>query len=350
MTPRPRANLADVPAYVPGRAAAADAFKLSSNELAFDPLPGVLDAAVAAVVRMNRYPDMGSQELYGALAEFCGVDQENLALGTGSVGLLYGAILAFCEPGDEVVHAHRSFEAYPIACAVGAARSVPVALTPDGRHDLSAMAEAITDRTRIVMVCTPNNPTGPAVSHAEVEQFLARIPGHVLVILDEAYYEFVRMSDPLDAMAILQGRDNVAVCRTFSKAHGLAGLRVGYAVASAEVARALRLVTLPFGVSAPAQAAAVASLAATDAMAERVDQVVAERARVANGLREAGWDIPDPQGNFVWLPRAGPDVVAAATGAGVVVRPLGVGDPTGGVRITIGEPEGNDRVLTALAL
>lgn len=347
--PRPRANVLAIPAYVPGKPPVArpglTSYKLSSNENPFPPLPGVLAAATEAAAQMNRYPDMGATALYDALAAHLGVPTDHLATATGSVGLLYQLVAAFCDPGDEVVHAWRSFEAYPIAVTSGGATGVPVPLTADARHDLDAMAAAITGRTKVVVVCTPNNPTGPAVAQAELDAFLARVPSHVLVVVDEAYVEFVRSPDPVDGVATALRHPNVVVSRTFSKAYGLAGFRVGYAVAQPHLASALRAVGLPFGVSTVAQAAAVASLAATDALLERVEVVVARRERLVAGLRERGWPVPDAQGNFVWLPIAEPErlhaFVGAAEEAGVVVRPF-VGD---GVRVSVGEEEACERVL-----
>ena len=192
--------------------------------------------------------------------------------------------------------------AYPIAVTAAAASSVQVPVTATGEHDLDAMAAAVTDRTKVAIVCTPNNPTGPAVRHSALLDFLGKVPAHVLVVVDEAYVEFVRMDDAVDGLALQREFPNVVVTRTFSKAYGLAGFRVGYAVAQELVAAALRAVSLPFGVSAVAQAAAVASLAAEDALLERVEALVAERTRVQAALRGMGWDIPDAQGNFVWFP------------------------------------------------
>jgi histidinol-phosphate aminotransferase len=322
-------------------------YKLSSNENPYPPLPGVLAAAEAAAASMNRYPDMGSVGLYEALSAKLGVPTSDLALATGSVALIYQLVQAFCEPGDEVVHAWRSFEAYPIATAVAGATSVRVPVLADGRHDLDAMHAAITDRTRVVLVCTPNNPTGPAVTQSELDAFLAAVPSHVLVVVDEAYTEFVRMADAVDGVAAYQRHENVVLTRTFSKAYGLAGLRVGYAVGPEPLAAALRAVSLPFGVTAVAQAAAVASLAAEGALLERVDGLVAERGRVLEGLRAGGVEVPDAQGNFVWFgvgDRA-VDLAAACDQSGVVVRPF-AGD---GVRATIGEPEANDRLVEVVS-
>jgi len=318
-------------------------YKLSSNENPYPPLPGVLEAAAAAAGQMNRYPDMSSVRLYEALADRLGVPTSDLAVATGSVALVYQLLQAFCEPGDEVVYAWRSFEAYPIAVAAAAATSVRVPVTRDGRHDLDAMFAAITDRTKIVIVCTPNNPTGPSVSQAELDTFLAKVPPHVLAVVDEAYLEFVRMGDAVDGIATYRGHDNVVLIRTFSKAYGLAGFRVGYAVGPVPLAGALRAVSLPFGVSHVAQATAIASLAAQDALFERVDALVAERDRVVAGLTGAGWEVPEPQGNFVWftLGDRATEFSAAADAAGIVVRPF-AGE---GVRVSIGETEANDRLL-----
>jgi histidinol-phosphate aminotransferase len=350
-TPRPRAHIGDIPAYVPGKPPTPrpglTAYKLSSNENPYPPLPGVVEAATRAVEVMNRYPDMGSRALYEALAERLGVPVEDLAAATGSVALIYQLLQAFCEPGDEVVYAWRSFEAYPIAVTAAGARSVQVPLRADGRHDLDAMAEAITERTRVVMVCTPNNPTGPAVSQAELDAFLARVPEHVVAVVDEAYLEFVRMDDAVDGLATYRAHPNVVLFRTFSKAYGLAGFRVGYAVAQPEVAGALRAVSLPFGVSAVAQAAAVASLEAGEELLARVDALVVERDRVEAGLRAAGWEVPDAQGNFVWfaLGERAAEFAAACDEAGIVVRPF-AGE---GCRVSIGEVEANDRLLEVAA-
>jgi histidinol-phosphate aminotransferase len=345
--PRPRDTIASIPAYVAGKPPAPRAgqqvFKLSSNENPHDPLPGVVEAATAAVAVMNRYPDMGNSALYAALSERLGVPQERLAAGTGSVAVLYHLLQAFCDPGDEVVYAWRSFEAYPIAVSATGAVSVQVPVDAHGRHDLDAMAGAVTDRTKVVIVCTPNNPTGPSVTDAELRAFVERVPDHVLVVVDEAYREFVREEDPVDALSLAAGHANVAVMRTFAKAYGLAGFRVGYVVAHEEVAAAVRACALPFGVSSVAQAAAVASLAAEDELMQRVESIVGERERVVAALRTQGWTFPVPQGNFVWLPLGDrtPELVALAEEAGITVRPF-AGE---GVRITFGEPEANDIFL-----
>ncbi len=351
--PAVRAAIRDLPAYVPGKPPeprdGVTTYKLSSNENPYPPLPGVLEAAVEAAGRMNRYPDMGCTELYAALGAKLGVPTTRLAAGTGSVAVLYHLLQAYCSTGDEVVYAWRSFEAYPIAVSVTGATSVRVPLTPEARHDLDAMAEAVTERTKVVIVCSPNNPTGTAVRRAELEAFLDRMPPHVLVVLDEAYREFVRPAgdDSFDGVELQRTRPQVVAMRTFAKAYGLAGFRVGYLVAAEEVAAAVRACALPFGVSSIAQAAAVASLAREPELFERVEAIVAERTRVVDALTRQGWAVPEAQGNFVWLSlgERTAEFAVAAEHAGVMVRPF-AGE---GVRVSIGEPAGNDVLLAVAA-
>ncbi|MFC9325818.1 histidinol-phosphate transaminase [Kitasatospora sp. NPDC057015] len=341
--PRLRPTLDGIPTYKPGKPAGADAYKLSSNENPYEPLPGVLDAAVAAAGSFNRYPDMAVSELTEELAARFGVPVEHIATGTGSVGVAQSLILAAAGPGDEVIFAWRSFEAYPIITQVAGATPVPVPLTATEDHDLDAMLAAITERTRLIFVCNPNNPTGNAIHRAELERFLDAVPADVLVVVDEAYIEFIRDAEVPDGIELYRDRPNVCVLRTFSKAYGLAGLRVGFAVAHEPVATALRKTAVPFGVSRLAQDAAVASLRAEDALLVRVEALVEERARVLAALTEQGWTVTDSQANFVWL-RLGErtlDFAAACGAAGVIVRPF----PGEGVRVTIGEVAGNDIFL-----
>lgn len=347
-SPKLRAELDGVPAYVPGKPAAAGgpvAYKLSSNENPYPPLPGVLESALAAAGSFNRYPDMACTGLMNELSDRFGVPLSHLATGTGSVGVAQQLLQATSGPGDEVIYAWRSFEAYPIITQVSGATSVKVPLTSGEVHDLDAMAAAITDRTRLIFVCNPNNPTGTVVRRAELERFLDRVPSDVLVVLDEAYKEFIRDAEVPDGIEIYRDRPNVAVLRTFSKAYGLAGLRVGFAVAHEPVAAALRKTAVPFGVSQLAQDAAVASLRAEDELLGRVGSLVSERSRVSEELVRQGWTVPESHANFVWL-RLGErtlDFAAACERAGVVVRPF-KGE---GVRVSIGETEGNDLFLKA---
>jgi histidinol-phosphate aminotransferase len=347
-TPRLRSALDGIPTYKPGRPAAAQAgrpaYKLSSNENPYPPLPSVLETVRAETLSMNRYPDMFATGLTAAIAERFDVPAAHVATGTGSVGVLQQLVQATAGVGDEVLYAWRSFEAYPIVVQVSGARSVTVPLTTDEHHDLDAMAAAVTDRTRLVLVCSPNNPTGTAVRRDKLTRFLDAVPRDVLVVIDEAYREFVRDPDVPDALDMYRDRPNVAVLRTFSKAYGLAGLRVGFAVAHEPVAEALRKTAVPFGVSGIAQAAASASLAAEGELLERVSALVEERSRVQAALREQGWTaVPESQANFVWLRLAErtADFAAAAEAAGVMVRPF-AGE---GARVTIGEREANDLFL-----
>jgi histidinol-phosphate aminotransferase len=327
------------PPVRPGR----PAYKLSSNENPFPPSPEILAAVADAAASMNRYPDLGCSALYARLSETLGVEVDQLAAGTGSVALIYHLIQAYCEPGDEVVYAWRSFEAYPIAVAVAGAVEVPVPLAPGGRHDLDAMLAAITPRTKVVVVCTPNNPTGAAVSHAELAAFLARVPTGVLVAIDAAYYEFDRSPDPVDSLVLVAKHPNVVAMRTFAKAYGLAGLRVGYLVGHRQIAAAVRACSLPFGVSSIAQAAAIACLDHADALLGRVEELIAERSRVTRALAGQGWELPETQANFVWfgIGDRTPRFVELAEEAGIVVRPF-AGD---GVRVTVAEPAANDLLI-----
>jgi histidinol-phosphate aminotransferase len=346
-TPRLRETLDRLPAYVAGKRPAGRAdltpYKLSSNENPYPPLPGVLEEIAAAAAAVNRYPDPSSRALVDALAQRYGVPPEHLAVGTGSVGLLQQLVQITSGPGDEVLFAWRSFEAYPIMTIIAGATPVQVPLRGDESHDLDAMADAITERTRLAFVCTPNNPTGTAVRQADLDRFLARVPDDVLVVVDEAYVEFVRDDAAVRGLDTYRERPNVAVLRTFSKAYGLAGLRVGAAIAHPPVAHALRQTAVPFGVSTIAAAAAVASLRAEPALLERVDALVAERTRVESALAAQGWTLPPSQANFVWL-RLGDrhdEFVAACDTVNLAVRPYG----REGVRVTIGETEANDRFL-----
>ena len=341
--PQPREALAAIPAYRPGKPAASDALKLSSNENPFGPLPGVMERATRELDRMNRYPDAGTVALREAIASRHNIDAAQIAPGTGSVAVLFALLNAYLSRGDEVVFAWRSFEAYPIAVDLTGATAVRVPLLADGRHDIDAMAAAVTERTRVVLVCTPNNPTGPIVTKDELDSLLARIPDDVLVVVDEAYVEFVRDREACSGLDALAMRDNVVVLRTFSKAYGLAGLRVGYAMAHPDVASAIGKATPPFSVSDLGAAAAVASLQAWDELADRVDRVVASRVLMRSALIDQGWAVPEAQGNFVWLALGPAALDFAATCGPVSVRPFN-GD---GVRISIGVEGANEQFVEA---
>jgi histidinol-phosphate aminotransferase len=352
---RVRSAVAGLPTYTAGKPAPKMdrelSFKLSSNENPFPPLPGVIEATTAAMAQMNRYPDIANTEITSALSSRLGVAGEQLAFGTGSVGVLYHLLQATCQPGDEVVYAWRSFEAYPIAVPIAGATPVPVPLAPGAVHDLDTMRRAVTSATKAIMLCTPNNPTGPALQHQRVIDFIDSIPDHIMIVLDEAYLEFVTDPEGLRGLDAMAGRPNVVVLRTFSKAYGLAGFRVGYCVADADLAAAVRAVSLPFGVSIAAQAAVIASLEAEPLLLDRVADLVKARDALAVGLRDLGFEVPDAQGNFVWLP-GGPHTAvyaAAFATAGLMVRPYASGGEWDGLRITVGEPAANSRVLEVAA-
>jgi histidinol-phosphate aminotransferase len=339
-----REDLAGIPDYVPGRKIPG-AVVLSSNEVATPPPEAILTAITNAAKEINRYPLWSSDDLVARLTEVLGMGAESIAVGAGSVSLCQQLIQAMCGPGDEVVFPWRSFEAYPILTRIVGATERRVPLTPDHRQDVDALLAAITDRTRLVFVCVPNNPTGTVVSRTEVERLLDSVPDHVLVVLDEAYREFVTDPSVPDGLALARERENLALLRTFSKAYGLAGARVGYCVARPEVAAGMRKVAIPFAVSRVAQAAALASLDVADELIARCATVVKERDRVYASLVEMGYEVPPTQGNFVWLPLGERTMAFNEHCADhkVLVRSF-AGD---GSRVTIGLHEENDAFLAA---
>lgn len=351
-----RADLAALPNYVPGRSPAdlarelglPEAIKLASNEVPYGPLPGVVEAVAEAAAGVHRYPDMGVVALRDTLAQRYGVDAERIATGCGSVALCEHLVRATCLPGDEIVYPWRSFEAYPIIAATSGATSVRVPNDPAHGHDLDAMAAAITARTRLVLVCNPNNPTGTAVRRAELDRFLAGVPEDVLVVLDEAYREFVTDPDVPDGLTAYGDRPNVVVLRTLSKAWGLAGLRIGFLVGHPDVAAAVRKVITPFSTNAAAQAGALAALDQAEEVRRRCALVVSERERVTERIQRLVPGVPASQANFIWLP-LGARAMAfgqVCESRGVIVRPFD-GD---GVRVTIGTPAENDAFLAAAEL
>jgi len=320
------------------------AIKLASNETVFGPLPSVRAAIERATDIVNRYPDNGCVPLKAALAEHLGSDfaAEHVAVGCGSVSLCQQLVQITASAGDEVIFGWRSFELYPPLVQVSGARAIQVPLT-DHTFDLDAMLAAVTERTRLIFVCNPNNPTSTVVDPDALTRFVQAVPSHILVAIDEAYVEYIRDGMTPDSLDLVRAHSNVVVLRTFSKAYGLAGLRIGYAVGHPDLITALDKVYVPFTVSSLAQAAAIASLAAADELLARTDALVAERARVGAALRDAGFTLPPTQANFVWLP-LGPrtlDFVKQAADARIVVRPYG----TDGVRVTIGAPDENDALL-----
>jgi len=342
VTARLRPEMADLPAYTPGRTVPG-AIKIASNETVDGPLPSVREAIMRATDTINRYPDNGYRALRERLAQYVGFAPEQISVGCGSVSLCQQLIQITASVGDEVMFGWRSFEIYPLQVRTAGATPVPVPLK-NHTHALDAMAAAITDRTRLIFVCNPNNPTSTVVDPDKLAEFVAKVPPHILVVLDEAYVEYIRDGLLPDSLAMVRKYPNVVVLRTFSKAYGLAGLRIGYAVAHEDIVTALGKVYVPFTATSVSQAAAIACLDAADELLARTDAVTAERARVSAALRAAGYDLPDSQANFVWLP-LGPegtnDFVDAAADHKLLVRPYG----QDGVRVTVTVPAENDPFL-----
>ncbi|MCH9851083.1 MAG: histidinol-phosphate transaminase [Actinomycetia bacterium] len=345
--PRLRPEIDSLPAYRAGQMPAPrtdiETYKISSNETPFEPPEAVRRAIEQAAATVHRYPDPFSRRLTGALARRFDVREEQIALGTGSVAVVGQLIWAAAGPGDSVVYPWRSFEAYPIWVQMTGARSVQVPLLADERHDLPSMLKAIDDSTRIVFVCNPNNPTGEAARRDELTEFIDAVPSDVIVVLDEAYREFISDTDVPDGLDFFHERNNVVVIRTFSKAYGLAGLRVGFAIAPEPIAEGMRKTALPFGVSSIAEDAALAALECEDELFERVRHLSQERDRVWQALADQGWDIHPSHANFVWL-RLGErtqEFAQACDEVGITIRTF----PDEGVRISVAEEQANDRVI-----
>lgn len=360
-----RSDLSKLPAYVPGKALP-DALRLASNETAAAPLPAVQEAVANAAAGLNRYPDMGVAALRGELATWLSrtpgapeLTAENIAVGNGSSALCLQSIQATCQDGDEVVFPWRSFEAYPILTQIAGARPVAVPLSSDFCIDLDAMLAAITERTRLIFVCNPNNPTGTVVPQAQLAEFVAQVPEHVQVVLDEAYIEYDRSGLAGDAgtkgagvpasvngLALMAQFPNVAVCRTFSKAYGLAGVRLGYLAGSEEFVEALLKVAIPFGVNALAQVAGLESIGeeAQQQLQQRVAETVAQRERVIESLPEE-LQVPS-QANFLWLPvgEKAEALEAAMKEHGILTRCF-AGE---GVRITVTDETETEELIPAL--
>lgn len=337
---RIRPDIAQVTPYRQGRMAAEDAFKLSSNENPYDPLPSV--ARAMATAEINRYPEGSAAVVRDRLGAKWGVSPERVIVGPGSVALISNIITMACVPGDEVLFAWRSFEAYPQLTGAIGATSVGVPLRVDGTHDIPAMIEAVTDRTRVAFLCSPNNPTGTVISRTDFELFMRSVPETLLVVLDEAYAEFVTDPDAVRGADVVNAYPNLIILRTFSKAYGLAGLRIGYGIGPEYLIDAMRVVAMPLAVTDFAQRAAIASLDDEPELLERVASIAQRRDELRAGLIEQGWNVPDAQGNFLWLPTGDHTAEAALAfeRAGLMVRPLGEG-----IRISVGEAESVEKLL-----
>ncbi len=350
---RVRPAVTQLPAYRPGKAAAqaeeehgiTDAIKLASNENPYEPIPEVVAAIREAASGVNRYCDHRATELRAAIAAWIGVGDDQITVGCGSVGLIQQLFLTYVDPGDEVVTPWRSFEVYPIDTMLMGAELVSVPLV-DGRFDLGAVAAAVTERTKLVLIATPNNPTGPATSTDAIRGMLEQIPPTTIVLIDEAYREFVDPSFGDPVTDLLPDFPNVVVTRSMSKAYGLAGLRVGYLVGHPDVVVEIDKTLLPFAVNAVAQAGALAAVEHRAAYQPAIDLIVRERGRVAEALALDGWELYPTEANFVYLElgERTDSVYLELERRGVVTRPF----PGEGLRVTIGSPEENDRFLAAL--
>jgi len=328
--------------------------RLASNESPYPPLQAVRDAIDRALGELNRYPDPANAQLRQRLSDRYEIPPTRIAIGNGSCDILLAAGEALLEPGAELVHAWPSFSVYPHLSAASGARALTVPLDGDGRHDLDAMLAEITVVTRLVLVCNPNNPTSTALPLADIARFVAEVPPHVCVIVDEAYCEFNLLEDPDASIELLDQHPNLALLRTFSKVHGLCGLRVGFALCgSEELPRALDQVRQPFFCNALAQAAAVEALAHQDTVLDRVTRTVAERISVDERLRALGLAPADSQANFCWF-ELGEDrdeqaVMRGLQERGVLVRGgSALGSQVPALRVTYGLPEENARFLDAL--
>jgi histidinol-phosphate aminotransferase len=336
-----------------------DVALMASNESPEPPLPQVVEAITKVLGGLNRYPDPTNAKLRGALSDRYGVRASRIAIGNGSCDILLAAGEALLEPGAEIVYAWPSFSIYPHLAAATGATAVEVPLNEREEHDLDAMLREITVATRLVIVCNPNNPTSTALTLDEIREFVARVPRHVAVILDEAYCEYNAIDDPDASLDLLDRHPNLALLRTFSKVYGLCGLRVGYALCgSDELVTAVNQVRQPFFCNAAAQAAAVEALKHQDAVTQRVERAIMARVEIEDGLRALGIEPAESQANFAWFDLPVPEdeepaefegrVVRALAEQGVLVRAGTALGKAGALRVTYGTPAQNERFLAAL--
>jgi histidinol-phosphate aminotransferase len=331
-----------------------DVAMLASNESPDPPLPAVVEAVTRVLGGVNRYPDPTNAKLRGALSDRYGVAPSRIAIGNGSCDILLAAGEALLEPGAEVVYAWPSFSVYPHLAAASGARAIEVPVDEAQLHDLDAMAAEISAATRLVLVCNPNNPTSTALPLSAIAAFVEQVPRHVCVILDEAYCEFNTLEDPDASLDLLARHPNLVLLRTFSKVHGLCGLRVGYALCGGdEFVTAVNQVRQPFFCNAAAQAAAIEALRHGDEVTARVERTIVARLALEDGLGELGIRPADSQANFCWfdLP-GGADAEAAVVDGlakkGVLVRAGAALGRPGALRVTYGTPQQNARFLAAL--
>jgi histidinol-phosphate aminotransferase len=349
-------RISRIPSYpvAGGYAERAPLVRLASNESPEPPLPAVREAIERALGTLNRYPDPSNSLLRARLSDRYGVPASRIAIGNGSCDILLAAGEALLEPGAELVYAWPSFSVYPHLEAASGARAITVPLDSEDRHDLPAMLREVTVATRLALVCNPNNPTSTAVPLQSIAEFLDEVPPQVCVIVDEAYCEFNLREDPDASIELLDAHPNLVLLRTFSKVHGLCGLRVGFALCGSEdLPRAVDQVRQPFFCNALAQAAAVEALSHQDAVIQRVTRTIAERISMDERLRALGLEPADSQANFCWFDlgeeRDEQDVMAGLLERGVLVRGGSALGREGALRVTYGTSEENERFLDALA-
>lgn len=358
-------RLSGIPKYEPGLSVAdalrrfgvANAVKLASNESPYPPLPEVVEAIASASDTLNRYPDGPAGALRHALADLHGVDHEQVVIGNGSCELILYAGQALLDPGTTLVHADPSFSLYPHLAGAAGAEALGLPLAADGGHDLESMAAAVDERTRLVILCNPNNPSGRYRSASEIEMFLDLVPDDVAVLVDEAYFDFVGAQDRGRVMSMACTRENLLVTRTFSKAHGLCGLRVGYGVGGRSWVEAIDRVRQPFNTNSLGQVAALEGLKRRKELERRVAETVRERERVAAGVALAGEPFIPSQANFILVGSSdglspggddGGSLHVALLRRGVIVRDGGALGCPGHIRVSIGTPTENDAFLAAL--
>jgi len=362
VTVRYNSHLTSIPGYSPGvpkgknaeDVASSNLAQLASNESPFAPLPEVVDAISRAATAMNRYPDPGATRLRQRLADRHEIEPGQVSVANGSCDFLLAAAEALLEPGAEIVYAWPSFSMYPNMAAMTGAREIQVPLKEDQTHDLEAMLDEITAATQIVIVCNPNNPTGTYIPHAEIADFVSRVPDHVQIILDEAYIEFQVHDDPAESIDLLKQYPNLVLLRTFSKTHSLAGLRVGYALSAPAFGAAVNAVRQPFSVNALAQAAATEALEHGDTIQRQIETQIIERVRVESAVADLGLHTADSQANFSWISlgevgeKIEDEVMGVLAEAGIIVRAGKLLGGPGWLRVSYGTPEENDRFIAAL--
>ncbi|MBC7302175.1 MAG: aminotransferase class I/II-fold pyridoxal phosphate-dependent enzyme [Nocardia sp.] len=316
-------------------------FDLGLSENPFPPLPSVLSAVTGALTQANRYPEFLPEELPRIIADHLGVSPDDVAVGAGATGVAMQVIRAL--GGGELLTSTPTFDGYPMLAEMAGMTLVPVALDPGGNQDLTALRRGVNRRTSLIVLCRPHNPTGTILDAADLGSFLDAVPRRVPVLIDEAYVEFLDAADRLDVHALLHRHPNLLILRTFSKAYGLAGLRIGYCVGRGKLIERIRRQQLPFGTPTASIAAVRAAYAAGPELRDRVERINRERDLLRTTLRACGIDVPHSYANFLYLP--GPGVATALRRAGIKAKAY----PDGSARITVGDPAAGHAVHAALA-